>query len=194
MKKTRILTLDLSSSTGSAVLEYTKSSKIPKLVHYGTDKVGIEDFNVNNFPNQSPKYPTNIIETAQGMALCVKSIVEIYEPDYIIIENTVKGRNRHTQRLLEWIHLLVLLELDMSKVIYMDPSEWRKALNMRLSPEDKKHNQLVSKKKARGKITKKHLSVRLVNDTMGLELKLKDNDIADAVCLGLAYWGIHGRK
>ena len=46
MKKTTILCLDLSSSTGIAVLEYSKSQKVPKLVEYGSTKCAIEDFNV----------------------------------------------------------------------------------------------------------------------------------------------------
>jgi hypothetical protein len=39
----------------------------------------------------------------------------------------------------------------------------------------------------KGKVTKKHLSVRWVNETFGFNMKVKDNDICDAVCLGSAY-------
>ena len=41
--------------------------------------------------------------------------------------------------------------------------------------------------KKRGKISKKHLAVRMVNDLYGKQLKLKDNDEADAILMGQAY-------
>lgn len=185
----KILALDLSSSTGIALLEGKKGQKLPTLREYGSSKIEIEDFNVNGYPNKSPKYPKNIIEAAENVALSVKHTVDLWKPDIIVIENTVKGRNRHTQRLLEWIHLMVLTQInDFDKVVYMDPSEWRKIIKLRMTDEDKSHNKDVAKGKIKGKITKKHLSVRYVNDIMDLKLKLKDNDIADAIALGLAYW------
>jgi hypothetical protein len=69
----------------------------------------------------------------------------------------------------------------------MDTSEWRKIVGLWMSKEDKKNNRQVSIGKKRGKITKKHLSVRMVNEKFNKSLKLKDNDEADAILLGLAY-------
>jgi hypothetical protein len=46
----------------------------------------------------------------------------------------------------------------------------------------------VKQKKKRGKIGKKHLSVRYVNDIFGLDFKIKDNDIADSICLASSYF------
>jgi hypothetical protein len=40
----------------------------------------------------------------------------------------------------------------------------------------------------KGKVTTKHLAVRLVNSVYGLGLKQKDNNDADAICLGLAFF------
>ena len=68
----------------------------------------------------------------------------------------------------------------------MDPSQWRKILEMRLSKEQKENNKLVSKGVKRGRITKKHLSVEMANARFNLKLKLKDNDIADACNLAVA--------
>lgn len=184
----KILALDLSSSTGYAILESKLDGNVPYLGPYGSFKVAIKDFNVNKFPDRSPEYPFNIIDTSDEVAKRVLLLVQENNPDIIIIENTVKGRNRHTQRLLEWIHLSVLNSLHeySAKIKYIDPSEWRKIVGLYLSKDDKKHNTDVSKGKIRGKITRKHLSVRLVNDIMKLELKLKDDDIADAICLAYA--------
>jgi hypothetical protein len=69
---------------------------------------------------------------------------------------------------------------------YMDPSEWRKIVDLKLSKADKDNNKAVKKKEKRGKITRKHLSVRMVNEKFGKSLKIKDNDEADAILLGFA--------
>jgi Holliday junction resolvasome RuvABC endonuclease subunit len=39
----------------------------------------------------------------------------------------------------------------------------------------------------RGKVTKKHLAVKYVNDTYGLSLRMSENDAADAIGLATAY-------
>jgi hypothetical protein len=186
----RTLALDLSTKTGWALFEGDKlieSGSIPQ--------VKIEDFNVNADPNFSPHYPWNMMKGAATLAANVTDLVWLKEPGYIVTENTVKGRNRHTQRILEWIHLEVLRLLcsrpyfsDIThRFSYMDPSEWRKIVDMRLSNEQKKNNRDVSAGKKRGRIGKKHLSVAMANEKFNLKLKLKDNDQADAILLGLAF-------
>jgi Holliday junction resolvasome RuvABC endonuclease subunit len=39
----------------------------------------------------------------------------------------------------------------------------------------------------KGKITKKHLAIRWVNETYNLNLAMKDNDAADAIALASSY-------
>jgi hypothetical protein len=184
----RILALDLSTKTGWALFEEAlliESGNIPQ------EKIA--DFNVNADPNFSPLYPWNMIDGAWRLRDRVMDLVQLKEPERVVIENTVKGRNRHTQRILEWIHLAVLLRLQeefprsANAIAYMDPSEWRKILDMRLSKDQKKNNRDVSAGKKRGRIGKKHLSVAMVNEKFGKKLKLKDNDEADAILLGLAF-------
>jgi Holliday junction resolvasome RuvABC endonuclease subunit len=143
---------------------------------------------VNDFPEKNSAYPYNIIDAANNMAILVADLCDRFKPDVVVIENTVRGRNRNTQRLLEFIHKSVLDFLrDRFKIKYLDPSEWRKILEIRLSNDDKKNNRLVSAGKKRGRITKKHLSVRMANQIFDLKLKIKDNDVADALCLAKAY-------
>lgn len=181
----RTLALDLSTKVGWALYEGSlliESGNIPQ--------VKIEDFNVNADPNYSPLYPWNMMAGAEQLRDRVMDLVNLKEPDHIVIENTVKGRNRHTQRILEWIHLVVLIALKdkyADAQTYMDPSEWRKVVDMRLSKDQKKNNRDVSAGKKRGRIGKKHLSVAMVNEKFGKTLKLKDNDEADAILLGLAF-------
>lgn len=180
----KILSLDLSSSTGYSVLEDGR------LIDYGTIVVKVEDFNVNNNPELSIKYPYNMVDAANQMANKIADLVRRSCPTHIVIENTVKGRNRHTQRILEFIHKSVLDELrDLNTPIaYKDPSWWRSKMEVRLTKEDKKNNQLVSQGKKRGRIGKKHLSVRHANSLFDLQLKLKDDDIADSIMLAFAYY------
>lgn len=179
----RVLALDASTKTGWAL--FTEGSYVSS---GALEPVRAVDFNVNKDPNLSPQYPYNIIDAAEGMAQSILTLVLENKPDSIVIENTVKGRNRHTQRLLEFIHSAILRALrGVAPLCYMDPSEWRSILGMRLSKDQKKNNKDVSAGKKRGRIGKKHLSVAMANERFGLSLKLKDNDQADAILLGLAY-------
>ncbi len=179
----RVLAIDASTKTGWALFSdgvYVDSGAL--------EPVRAVDFNVNKDPNLSPHYPYNIIDAAEGMAQSILRLVNEHDPAMVVIENTVKGRNRHTQRLLEFIHSAILRALrGRVPMIYMDPSEWRKIVEMRLSNDQKKNNRDVSAGKKRGRIGKKHLSVAMTNEKFGLGLKLKDNDQADACLLGLAY-------
>lgn len=180
----RLLSLDLSTSTGWALFENKK------LVGYGRfEQIKVVGFNVNAHPNEFPGYPQNIVTAAFALAeVCAKKIDECM-PDQIVIENTVKGRNRHTQRILEWCHFTVLGKIYERNVpfAYMDPSEWRGILEIRLSADDKKNNKDVKAGKKRGKVNRKHLAIRYCEKKHGLKLLVKDDDIADAICLGEAY-------
>ncbi len=186
----KILALDLSTYTGWAVLDAVSGN----LLDYGNLVCTVEDFNVNGRPETSPLYPRNIKLAADDMGLQVYNLICSISPTVVIIENTVKGRNRHTQRILEWIHKSVFDAVGPEyKIVYLDPSQWRKELELRMSKEDKDNNVQVKKGTSRGKITPKHLSVRRVNDKFKLELKLKDNDIADAINLGDAAFSIFNK-
>lgn len=180
----KVLALDLSTSPGWAILQDGK------LLDYGNDSFKIEDFNVNNYPNRSPKYPYNLVDAVEEVSDYIYNVYQSEENiDYIVIENTVRGINRNTQRALEWVHLGVLNRFnnERDKVKYLDPSEWRKIIDLRLSEEDKKNNKLVKNKVIKGKITHKHLSVRYVNNLFNKEFKLKDNDLCDAICIAVAF-------
>lgn len=200
----RILALDISTKTGWSVFE------TDKLQNSGVfPQVSIEDFNVNDYPNKSSKYPWNMLKAASMVVNEIQNMLNQTRPDVLVVENTVKGRNRHTQRMLEFIHheLLTMLkeyrENYNLKFVYMDPSEWRHILGMQLSKNESKNNAKLSKakKKAkedgvkldrkalgiRGRITKKHLSIRKVEELFGLKFKQKDNDRADAILLGAAF-------
>ncbi len=133
------------------------------------------------------------------MAMTIMDLIVKLNPDEIVIEETNKGKNRYTQKILEFTHKAVLIELSgcSFKLSYISTSIWRNKLGQKASKEDIKNNKLVNKanregksKKSlglTGKITPKHRAIRHVNETFNLNLKMKDNDKADAICLGEAY-------
>ena len=180
----RILSLDLSTKSGWAFFERTS------LKDSGLIQTTISNFDVNKYPESHPSYPINVYAASERMGESIYKLILDKQPNYICIESTVRGRNRHTQRLLEWInkavldHSLPYLTEDDKFLLYIDPSKWRNILGIKLSNEDKKHNKLVKLGKARGKITSKHLSVKYVNNKFNKQFKLKDNDICDAICVG----------
>lgn len=195
----RILALDLSTHSGYAIFEGETGSK-PSLLNYNTIHLGEP---VHGFG----PYPACYRVAARTMARKLLNNVAASEIDVVIIEEINLGRNRYTQKLLENIHTAVLDELEtwpkLKEVVYLDSSEWRHNLGLRMSKEQKRSNAKLSKAKRtaatsrvaldkkvlgiRGKISAKHLSVAHANEVYGLKLKMKDNDVADAICLGLAY-------
>ncbi len=180
----RVLALDASTKCGWALFvdgKLVESGALPP--------VSIEDFNVNDDPHLSPFYPYNVVYGARLIAKQCVDICYAKNPDVIVVENTNKGKNRHTQRILEFIHYVLLSKFEDRPwlIRYMDTSEWRKLVGLWMSKDDKKNNRQVSTGKKRGKITKKHLAVRMVNEKFHKSLKLKDNDEADAILLGLAF-------
>lgn len=169
----KLLGLDLSYKTGWALFEGSS------LVDYGL-LVAPEP------PGTHPLYDYNQMDRANAVGDYMYTLVMTLQPDFIIIEQTNKGKQRTTQRGLEWIHYSVLSKLRMhyqNKIVYVDTSEWRNKLHIRLDKDQRKHNKSVKQKVARGKITPKHLAVAMINEEFDLSLKLKDNDIADAICL-----------
>lgn len=182
----KVLALDISTKTGWAFFENTQ------LVNFGTIFL---DEKVGNFG----EYPFNYVKYTRFIAIKIKNLIEEIKPTTIVIEETNRGKQRFTQKMLEWIHLSVLQELIDSGIIvrYVSSSAWRKVVGMNLTSQDKKNNKLVNEAKRKGKskkslglkgkITKKHLAIRLVDQLFQLNLKMKSNDAADAILLGLAY-------
>ncbi len=176
----KVMGLDMSTNTGVSLIEDGV------LKHY--ELIAIE-FN----PTVSKIDDYNHIDRATSMARSVLAIVDRIQPDYIYIEQTNLGKNRTTQKLLEFTHCILLQMLLTRKcdVSYVDSSIWRSKLGLSLSKEERKHNKAVKAAKAsgiraqagQGKKTMKHVAVGYVNNKYGLKFKVKDNDLADAICL-----------
>jgi len=197
----RVLALDASTKTGWALFVDGQLAESSELA-----PVHVEHFNVNDRNTQNSEwYPYNIVVAADDVCAGIEALVHVKKPDIVIVENTNKGKNRHTQRVLEFIHYAVLkmLRSRAQRLKYMDSSEWRQIMGLAATKEDKKQNAKLNKakrsaeakgvkldKKAlgiKGTITVKHRAVRMANEKYGLKLKQKQNDQADAILMGQAY-------
>lgn len=158
-------------------------------------------------------YPFCYLKAALKVRNKVVQLIKLHSPDVVVIEETNLGKNRYSQKVLEFIHCLVVEWLAKNfsgKTVYLSSSSWRHALRLGMNKDERKNNSTISEmkkasrsedgkldlakfkqlKKAsgiRGKITKKHVALRYVNELYGLKLKPKDNDQADAICLALAF-------
>lgn len=175
-----VFAIDLSTKPGVAILKdeqllfHTTLFSKTKRADYG-------EYPVNIFKFTDVVIENLIKNLMDGMAV-------FGNPDLIVIEETSPGRETYSQKQLEFLHY-ALCKLLLSKnflVKYVRTGEWRKVVNLRMSKDDKSNNKLVSQGKKRGRITKKHLSVRIANELFSLQLKLKDEDAADAILLGLS--------
>lgn len=194
----RVLALDISSKTGWALLEGEAGKANPVIVDRGLVELGAPIVAFG-------EYPSCYLLAAEAQAANLAQLSARFDPDMVVIEETNLGKSRYVQKFLEFLHCTTLRELRNVKQIpvYISSSNWRSALGLQMSKEDKKNNGKLSKAKRiaaqegkkldkaglgiKGRIGKKHLSVRYVNAHFGLNLKMKDNDVADAICLGTAY-------
>lgn len=195
----KILAIDPSTHAGWALFEGEMGST-PRLQEHGLVEsgAGVASYGA---------YPFNYLLASKAV---VDRLVDIFfrvQPHIVVLEDSNLGKNRYAQKLLEFIHCSLLKRLEgLAPVVYFSSSSWRQALDLRMDSEQRKNNAKIAKAKklakekglsisaakkqlgVKGKITKKHLSVNRVNEVYGLNFKMKDNDQADAICLGLAFF------
>jgi len=184
-----VLGLDLSSHTGWSLF------KDGNLLGFG----------ILNIKHQSDEYPWGIYDWAIKTADEILKVCAQYNfVDKFVIEQTNLGRNRIHQTFLEWLHFGILHKFFQNNLIekieYVDTFKWRKKLQLQLTKEQKKQNKFVVQQhqngqknvlqngKRIGRVTPKHLAVAYANNTFSLNLKHKDNDMADAICIGHSFF------
>lgn len=159
-------------------------------------------------------YPWGYAFATREMALKLWWLVERHRPDAVVIEETNQTKSRYVQKQLEWIHLqLMTLFINSAEqqgkdlpVYYISTGTWKSTLGLKKPADAKVRDQMLKKAKAqaggdkkklaelkkqlgiRGKWNKKMLAVDWVNENYGLKLKLVNNDEAEAICLGVAYF------
>jgi len=199
----KYISLDISTNTGYAVFEDAK------LINYGvfTRKVKNYKADVRTYKDLPDCYPENFLETVDIITEeCMKLIVD-NQIDMAIIEHPENGKQRLSQRLLEWTHLTLVRALKAANVPfkYILVSDWRRVVNCYLKywPEHQIWNKEVKKAKAKAIPTKKgtlvpkidgkrvsamnqkKLSILIANQHY--LISVKDDNIADAINIGRAY-------
>ncbi len=178
----KILSIDASSKIGWSILE-DKQLLLSGVVEVPTDDLS---------------WPWGIFKRSNKVAEAVNELVmlNIDTIDHVIIERANSSSFRNSQNFIDWFHFAILqisVQNQWDKlIVYIDTATWRKKLNLKLTDMDKKHNKLIKKGiktlPVKGRISKKHLSVRMANELFGLSLKLKDNDKADSMLCGYSFF------
>jgi len=184
----RILSLDISTKTGWAFFDNCVLSK------YGRIDIVDKKFNKIDYKVFSQQTLVGMFFALGNFYRSISKLFKEINPDVIVVEQTNLGRQRISQKMLEWLHLiacLVSLTLFHKFPVFLDSSDWRKIVGLRLTKADKDHNKAIKKQGKRGKIGKKQLAIRIVNekykDRLQQLLKMKDNDIADAILVADAW-------
>ena len=202
------MALDISSNNGFAVFQNEKliaqNVFVRKVEGYKAD---VKTF--NDLPEQ---YPYNFMEASEDVARRFLLVYEEHVCSMAIIEHPELGKQRLSQRLLEWNHYAICKKFKENgiPIKYILVADWRKKVKcyMKFWPEHQKWNKEVIKaqkiakktKPAKGrtkvmakidgkvvsKINQKKLSIILANEKYDLELK--DDNIADAINIGRAAW------
>lgn len=197
MNVERILSLDMSTKTGWAVMDSSAdgialiaNGQIPKMV----EPIG--------------SYPENYVDWAHAIFDKIRTLIVEWKPDVLTVEETAAGsKNSFSQKILEFIHFLLASHIKTYKIkaVYFLTEQWRRETGCLMSAAESKHNKAVKEYKKKnaskiaydtsgkrvGKITRKHVNVRRANEVFGSFLKeplrQKDEDTADSLLLGYAY-------
>ncbi len=197
----KVLVFDISGSTGWAEFD---SENPTKPVAYGV--IALE-----KPAKKFAEHPWGYVQAATRLANLLVCKVHERGPEVIVIEETNGARARFTQKFLEYIHFAFLWQLSRSvrayverpEVVYINTSDWRRKMDVRLTDDDKRQNARLSRNKRKakdrgakldkkalgikGRVTIKHVAIRRANELFGLQLLAKDDDIADALLIGSAY-------
>ena len=147
----RILSLDVSSKTGYAVLDIDEDEDKTLL------GMQLFDYGLVRMPtplDEAGIYPWNYLAASKEMGVELCKLVAKYDPRVVVVEEVNKARARYSQKLLEFLHSALLNNLSnitngvqTPAVFYLSTSEWRSRLEIRLSKEDKKNNGKLNKAK-----------------------------------------------
>lgn len=197
MEVERVLSLDMSTKTGFALL-ISKSAGI-ELEEYGQ---------IPQIHMPEGQYPESFVDWAYAVFAKIFEIIDRLKPDVLVVEETVAGsKSVYSQKILEWIHFLLAKFIKESKIraVYLLTGAWRSEVGAKMTKEESKHNKEVKKYKEKndtnvayditgkriGKLTKKHINIRRANEIFGKFLKeplrKKDEDAADSLLLGYTY-------
>ena len=197
IEKERILSLDVSTKTGYALVISTKDGM--ELEGYGT---------IPQIHNPNTPYPGSYVEWAHLCFDEIKKIIDLFRPDTLVVEETSKGsKNAMSQKILEYVHYLLAKFIKETgiKSVYIMTEQWRREIGCQMSKEEKLRNKEVRTYKKKNKTTiaydingkrpgligRKHVNIRRVSEIFTGQLKeplkRKDEDLADGLGLAACY-------
>lgn len=153
-------------------------------------------------------YPGVFVDWAELIFKEIDILIKKFKPDVLVVEETVAGSKAvYSQKILEFSHFLLAKFIRDNSVrsVYLLTGAWRSEVGCKMTKEESAHNEYVKEYKKKnkskraydingkliGKLTKKHINIRVANEAFGKSLKeplrKRDEDIADSLCLGLCY-------
>jgi hypothetical protein len=167
-----------------------------KVQEFGTVFIDVGPTYFGSYPFNFPKFARYVAERL------ATEIVDVWKPSEVILEETNPGKNVYAQKQLEMVHFAFIEEMAKRNmpVNYVRTGVWRSLVGAYQNSEEKRLNAKIGRMKVKsgspkpvkidgkvvGKKTRKHVALRRVRELFGIELKMKDNDTAEAILLGLA--------
>ncbi len=206
MEPERILSLDISTKTGYAVLVTGINGECILEAYGQVDKIPC--------PAKEP-YPGSYVTWAYKCYEKIEELIEKFTPDVLVIEEVTKSKNAMSQKILDFCHFLTARFIQETgiKNVYLQTGDWRSEVGSYMNATEKAHNKKVREYKKKvlkdtgkkttvaydintgkriGMIGKKHVTIRLINDTfkdqLKKPLKRKDEDTADGIAIAYCYF------
>lgn len=202
MQRERVLSLDISTKTGWALIV---SGEDIVLESYGQEP-----------PIHMPEgpYPDAFVDWAFACFSKIEAIIKEKRPNVLVIEETASGsQSVYSQKILEYTHFLLAKYIKETKIksIYLLTESWRRETACVMTKEEKDKNKTVRDYKKKvlketgkkttvaydkdgkriGLVGRKHVNVRRANEVFGNFLKVplrqKDEDTADSLMLAYTY-------
>jgi Holliday junction resolvasome RuvABC endonuclease subunit len=198
----RVLSLDLSTKTGFCLLVCSG------------DKFNLEAYGqLEKIPcPEEETYPGSYVTWAYKCYEKVEELIEKFAPDVLVIEEVTKSQNAFSQKILDYIHFLVAKFIQETgiKNVFFQTGEWRKEVGSYMNAAEKNLNKYIKEYKEKhgtklardpktgkviGRIDKKKVTIRLINDIfkedLNAPLECSEDDTADAMAL---VWAYHLRR
>lgn len=149
------------------------------------------------------KYPHRSIVTINSMVDQLMQLTLDLEPNMVLIEEIVLGGKGSmvSSKVLAGLHFVYICRLNKisnpPSLEFKSPSVWRSQLGLKLTEDQKELNKILkadnytakkTKTKQTALITAKDLAIDYVHQKYNMDLRLDQNDIADAICLGESFF------
>lgn len=193
----KVLALDISTKTGWAIFEDGKPTS------WGTvfpDKT-VKDFG---------SYPDSFVKLAEYLANRILDQLLADDGDNglnrssfeVVIEETNSSKQNYSQKLLEYLHFCIVKRFSSMNIApkYIRSGEWRSACDSKMNAAEKSLNAKIGRIKKKtgkklakidgkvvGKKNRKTVALRRCEEILGIQMKRKEEDAADALLLGLGY-------